>query len=198
MWGLMQGDTRMLTASGDQSLALWDTLSARRVSTFHGHGGSVKSVCPMPACHDVFASGAQPPTPPFLQAAPLFSLAGLGSAVPMPLSATPPHAYCLPAHENHPRHGPCLVQNIQPCRCSAGARDGAVLLWDARLPSTTGLRSCVLKVQVRRLLLNIILNMCWSLAGFPVQRHIRHMSFHARSCEVRGCTSMDCVIHVKR
>lgn len=59
----MQGDTRMLTASGDQSLALWDTLSARRVSAFHGHGGSVKSVCPMPACHDVFASGAHPPTP---------------------------------------------------------------------------------------------------------------------------------------
>ena len=48
----------MLTASGDQSVALWDTLSARRVSAFHGHAGSVKSVCPMPACHDVFASGA--------------------------------------------------------------------------------------------------------------------------------------------
>ena len=48
----------MLTASGDQSVALWDTLSARRVGAFHGHAGSVKSVCPMPACHDVFASGA--------------------------------------------------------------------------------------------------------------------------------------------
>ena len=55
-----QGDLRMLTASGDQSVALWDTLSARRVSAFHGHAGSVKSVCPMPACHDVFASGAPP------------------------------------------------------------------------------------------------------------------------------------------
>ncbi len=48
----------MLTASGDQSLALWDTLSAHRVSSFTGHGGSVKSVCVMPTSHDVFASGA--------------------------------------------------------------------------------------------------------------------------------------------
>ena len=54
----------MLTASGDQSVALWDTLSARRVSAFHGHAGSVKSVCPMPACHDVFASGAPAARPP--------------------------------------------------------------------------------------------------------------------------------------
>ncbi|KAK9846359.1 hypothetical protein WJX81_002384 [Elliptochloris bilobata] len=79
-----KGDTRMLTASGDQSIGLWDTLSARRISAFHGHAGSVKSVCLMPTCHDVFASGA---------------------------------------------------------------RDGAVLLWDARVPSTTATRPCVMKVQ---------------------------------------------------
>lgn len=33
--------------------------------------------------------------------------------------------------------------------CGAGARDGAVLLWDARVPSESDSRSCVLKVQVR-------------------------------------------------
>jgi len=32
----------------------------------------------------------------------------------------------------------------------AGARDGALMLWDARVPSTTAKRTCVLKVAVRR------------------------------------------------
>jgi hypothetical protein len=37
------------------------------------------------------------------------------------------------------------------CLALAGARDGALMLWDARVPSTTARRTCVLKVAVRRL-----------------------------------------------
>ena len=48
----------MLTASGDQTISLWDTGHADQVASFRGHSGSVKTVCPMPAAHDVFASGA--------------------------------------------------------------------------------------------------------------------------------------------
>ena len=49
----------MLTASGDQTVALWDTHSAQRLGTFTGHTASVKSVSPWAACHDVFASGGR-------------------------------------------------------------------------------------------------------------------------------------------
>ncbi len=55
----MQEDTRILTASGDQTVALWDTNSAQRLGNFMGHTASVKSVSPWPACHDVFASGGR-------------------------------------------------------------------------------------------------------------------------------------------
>ena len=53
-----QDDTRMLTGSGDQCVHLWDTSTARGLGQFRGHSGSVKSVCPHPTAHALFASGA--------------------------------------------------------------------------------------------------------------------------------------------
>ncbi len=47
----------------------------------------------------------------------------------------------------------CGVRKRLPhggCLAPAGARDGALMLWDARVPSTTARRTCVLKVAVRR------------------------------------------------
>ena len=49
----------MLTASGDQTVALWDTAHADQLASFRGHSGSVKAVCPLPAAPAVFASGAR-------------------------------------------------------------------------------------------------------------------------------------------
>lgn len=49
----------MLTASGDQTVSLWDTGHADLLASFRGHSGSVKTVCPMPGAHAVFASGAR-------------------------------------------------------------------------------------------------------------------------------------------
>ncbi len=54
---MLQDDTRILTASGDQTLAMWDTGRAGCLGMFKGHHGSVKCVCTKPACPDVFASG---------------------------------------------------------------------------------------------------------------------------------------------
>jgi len=54
-----QDDTRIVTASGDMTMALWDTNTAQRLATFAGHKASVKSVSPWPACHDVLASGGR-------------------------------------------------------------------------------------------------------------------------------------------
>ena len=53
-----QDDARMLTGSGDQCVHLWDTATARGLGQFRGHAGSVKSVCPHPTAHALFASGA--------------------------------------------------------------------------------------------------------------------------------------------
>ncbi len=55
-----QDDKRMLTASGDQCVHLWDTGSARGLGQFRGHNGSVKSVCPHASHPAIFASGAPP------------------------------------------------------------------------------------------------------------------------------------------
>ena len=51
----------MLTASGDQTISRFDTMTADPLGSFKGHTGSVKSVCPMPGGGqgDVFASGAR-------------------------------------------------------------------------------------------------------------------------------------------
>lgn len=54
-----QDDTRMLAASGDQTISLWDTGRADLLGAFRSHTGSVKSVCPQPGCNDVFASGGR-------------------------------------------------------------------------------------------------------------------------------------------
>ncbi|KAI3428243.1 hypothetical protein D9Q98_006623 [Chlorella vulgaris] len=53
------GDQHMLTASGDQSIALWETGTAEKLACFKGHSGSVKAVAPMPDTQAVFASGAR-------------------------------------------------------------------------------------------------------------------------------------------
>ena len=49
----------MLTASGDKTVALSDTLVGVRIATFRGHSGSVKSVCPWAAAPGVLASAAR-------------------------------------------------------------------------------------------------------------------------------------------
>lgn len=53
----LQDDARIITASGDQTLRLWDTGHATCLGVFQGHDGSVKCVRAKPDCPDVFASG---------------------------------------------------------------------------------------------------------------------------------------------
>lgn len=81
----------MLAASGDQTISLWDTGLAEQLGTFRSHTGSVKSICPQPGCHDVFASGE-------------------GSAA-------------------------CTQVSALIIISTAGARDGVLMVWDARVPA---------------------------------------------------------------
>lgn len=58
MW--TRGDAAMLTASGDQSIRMFDTAYAEPVGTFIGHEGSVKTIAVSKNNNgDVFASGAR-------------------------------------------------------------------------------------------------------------------------------------------
>lgn len=52
----MQGNHQMLTSSGDQSIALWNTMYATQLGAFMGHGGTVRSLAICPTQEDVFAS----------------------------------------------------------------------------------------------------------------------------------------------
>lgn len=61
-FGMLQADAKMLTASGDQCVHLWDTASAQGLGQFRGHNGSVKSVCPNPDGQPTFTSGQAPAT----------------------------------------------------------------------------------------------------------------------------------------
>ena len=54
---MLQADAKMLTASGDQCVHMWDTASAQGLGQFRGHNGSVKSVCPNPDGQPTFTSG---------------------------------------------------------------------------------------------------------------------------------------------
>ena len=51
-------DRWIYTASGDMSLGLWDTSYAYKISSFYGHGGSVKSVSISPHAAEILASGS--------------------------------------------------------------------------------------------------------------------------------------------
>jgi hypothetical protein len=55
-----QHDSRVLTASGDQSVRLWDVHHATCIMVCQGHIASVKSVSAASPNGDVFASGKQP------------------------------------------------------------------------------------------------------------------------------------------
>jgi len=45
----MPGENQLLTASGDQNIALWDVAAESSVATFRGHNGSIKTVCFVPS-----------------------------------------------------------------------------------------------------------------------------------------------------
>ncbi|KAG0603589.1 hypothetical protein M758_10G105300 [Ceratodon purpureus] len=55
----IQEDTRMLTASGDQTIRLWDVESHAAMGVMRGHSGSVKSLCAHPSNAELFASGSR-------------------------------------------------------------------------------------------------------------------------------------------
>ncbi|WVZ15258.1 hypothetical protein V8G54_012824 [Vigna mungo] len=52
-------DMQILTASGDQTIKLWDVQEQKCVAVLMGHTGSVKSMCPHPTNADIIVSGSR-------------------------------------------------------------------------------------------------------------------------------------------
>lgn len=55
----VQDDRQMLTASGDQTVRLWDIEARAGLGVMKGHTGSVKSLCVHPSKPEIFASGSR-------------------------------------------------------------------------------------------------------------------------------------------
>ncbi|CAK9322544.1 unnamed protein product [Citrullus colocynthis] len=55
----IKDDTQMITASGDQSMKLWDVQEMECIGTLRGHKGSVKSISSHPTNHDLIVSGSR-------------------------------------------------------------------------------------------------------------------------------------------
>jgi denticleless len=51
----MPGENKLLTASGDQTIALWDIATEQVVSVFRGHSSSVKTVRFLPMHNGLLA-----------------------------------------------------------------------------------------------------------------------------------------------
>ncbi|KHN27454.1 denticleless protein homolog [Glycine soja] len=52
-------DTQILTASGDQTIKLWDVQEQKCLGVLTGHTGSVKSMCSHPTNSDIIVSGSR-------------------------------------------------------------------------------------------------------------------------------------------
>ncbi|CAA3014152.1 denticleless protein homolog A isoform X2 [Olea europaea var. sylvestris] len=55
----IKDDTNLLTASGDQSIKVWDTQEKKCIRALMGHTGSVKSISSHPTNQDLVASGSR-------------------------------------------------------------------------------------------------------------------------------------------
>ncbi|XP_050221272.1 uncharacterized protein LOC126671539 [Mercurialis annua] len=52
-------DTNLLTASGDQTIKIWDAQEKKCVGVLMGHTGSIKSMCSHPTNSDILVSGSR-------------------------------------------------------------------------------------------------------------------------------------------
>ena len=146
-----QDDTRILTASGDQTVGLWDSLEARALGTARGHRGSVKAVAPCPGAPDVFASGGRDGALLLWDArvpgrhggggggggassADLSPVAAVAAAHGAPCAATP-----APRRGGGPGGGRAAPHSVTSATfladgrvLASGGADGVVRLWDVR------------------------------------------------------------------
>ena len=135
-------DTRLLTASGDQSVKLWDAESCTSLGLFKGHKGSVKSVTVRPSCEDTFATGSRDGEMMLWDMrAPAHTCSRSARQYVPPVSRI--RAHPMAGKSRRRRRGSLASDSQQSVTqvmflrddsllASAGAADGTVKLWDVR------------------------------------------------------------------
>ncbi|KAH7845341.1 hypothetical protein Vadar_000851 [Vaccinium darrowii] len=139
-------DTRIITASGDQSVKVWDAEEKKCITTLTGHTGSVKSTCSHPTNPDLIVSGARDG---------LFVLWDLrcsnsryGRPSPIPLAEVR-DAHKSP-HSKRVRLGKAAATSVTSVLylkdeisiASAGAVDSIVKFWDVRNLKVPVIEAC--------------------------------------------------------
>jgi denticleless len=133
-WNTMDNDNTMLTASGDQTIKLWDVATQAELCVFKGHKGSVKSLKFQPHNPHLFASGARDGH---------MLLWDTRSANPVHTLRNIHTRAVSPRHGAKRRRHTVVKDSQQSVTCasftgdgqrliSAGAVDGCVKFWDMR------------------------------------------------------------------
>ncbi|KAJ8546360.1 hypothetical protein K7X08_018943 [Anisodus acutangulus] len=139
-------DTNILTASGDQSIKVWDAQGKQCVRALMGHTGSVKSICPHPTNHDIIVSGSRDGS---------FALWDLRCSdsssenLCIPSIATVHEAHSSPS-QRRTRRGKASSVSITSILylkdelsiASAGAVDSVIKFWDTRNLKCPVIQAC--------------------------------------------------------
>ncbi|XP_060194531.1 uncharacterized protein LOC132623745 [Lycium barbarum] len=139
-------DTNILTASGDQSIKVWDAQGKQCVRSLMGHTGSVKSICPHPTNHDIIVSGSRDGS---------FALWDLRCSdsssenLCIPSIATVHEAHISPC-QRRTRRGKASTVSITSILylkdelsiASAGAVDSVIKFWDTRNLKCPVIQAC--------------------------------------------------------
>ncbi|KAK4367430.1 hypothetical protein RND71_011222 [Anisodus tanguticus] len=142
-------DTNILTASGDQSIKVWDAQGKQCVRALMGHTGSVKFICPHPTNHDIIVSGFRDGS---------FALWDLRCSdsssenlcIPSIATVDEAHSHSSPS-QRRTRRGKASSESITSILylkdelsiASAGAVDSVIKFWDTRNIKCPVIQACL-------------------------------------------------------
>lgn len=134
----VQDDRHMLTASGDQTVRLWDIEARAGLGVMKGHSGSVKSLCVHPSQSEIFASGSRDGRVALWDVRSSFSRNAANERCFLPVSVIK-DAHILKKGKGA-RGSKGLTMSVtavlflkdERMLATAGAADGVVKFWDSR------------------------------------------------------------------